>query len=650
MKRKTRRSPKQMIKIPAPQDFVKPGDNFYKYVNGNWLHNATIPTYRVSFGVSEEIELLIEKQLFSILYSSYDFSEKGKTPQTDRERFMDAIGRFAMSSLRKEKQQKSVDLLKRSLRPFYCIRDQEDISTHLGFLNAFGIPTLLELGIFKRKAPHSGFYISIGPGKLGLPDLTYYNATAPGKTRTLFSYVRLCRELSKLLGIDDITPAIQVESRLSPVIQKYRNDDFEDIEGVVLEKQFPGISWDLLFASYGVENWKEKPIRVKSMRWLRSLETYVTKWPKEDWSNLFTLHMILHAIPILPPPYDTLHFELFGKLLRGQADKLPQDQLTLNLCKDLLRIPLSRLYIEDYIEPNVKEEITAFTNKIRNYAVKHIMDLDWLEETTKLTAKEKLQKMKLSISHPATFPPLQLPDLQTDNFLQNVYLLAHMNTNLVIRRLKVGTDSWDEPPYAVNAYYFNETNQFILPAGSIQFPFYKKGSLGWSFGGLGAVIGHEMTHAFDMEGKEYDTKGEKTSWWTKKDNAAYSRLTRMLVNLYNKGKILDHAVDGDLTLSENISDLGGLGIALDALNHEIEGLSEVEKKRELRDFFMSYAVSWRIKDKPRKQLQRLFMDVHAPAELRVNYIVSQFQEWYDLFGVVTGDTLYIPAEERVRIF
>ena len=225
-----------------------------------------------------------------------------------------------------------------------------------------------------------------------------------------------------------------------------------------------------------------------------------------------------------------------------------------------------------------------------------------------------------------------------------------MNTKLLIRRLKVITESWDEPPYAVNAYYFNETNQFILPAGSIQFPFYKKDSVGWSFGGLGAVIGHEMTHAFDMEGKDYNATGEKGSWWTKRDTSAYSRKTKLLVDLFDKGKILKHPVDGDLTLSENISDLGGLGIALDALLHELEGFSDAERKKELRNFFIAYAVSWRIKDKPRKQLQRLFMDVHAPAELRVNYIVSQFQEWYDLFDVSTGDDLYIPPEERVRIF
>jgi hypothetical protein len=171
-----------------------------------------------------------------------------------------------------------------------------------------------------------------------------------------------------------------------------------------------------------------------------------------------------------------------------------------------------------------------------------------------------------------------------------------------------------------------------------------------NYGGLGAVIGHEITHAFDVDGKEFTATGEKKNWWTKKDNYQYKKRTDELVKLFDSGKVLGHSVDGYLTLSENLADLGGLAIALDALKNELKDASEDEKKKQIREFFISYAVSWRVKERPRKVIQSLFLDVHSPAELRVNFIISQFDDWYELFGVVTGNSLYIPPEDRIRVF
>jgi predicted metalloendopeptidase len=161
-----------------------------------------------------------------------------------------------------------------------------------------------------------------------------------------------------------------------------------------------------------------------------------------------------------------------------------------------------------------------------------------------------------------------------------------------------------------------------------------------------------MTHAFDSDGKEYNWEGRKEKWWTVQDNREYNRRTKALVKLFNNARVLGHPVNGTLTLNENISDLGGLAIALDALNLEClrSGVTATQKKEAYRNFFISYAVSWRIKEKPEKILQGLFMDRHAPAPLRVNLIVSQFDEWYDAFGIEVKDKLYIPPDERIRIF
>jgi putative endopeptidase len=603
--------------------------------------------------VSEEVELLIERQLETILKKSYTLAEKGAKPSTKREKMMDVIGRFMLSSLRVEKQQNSVAFLRKIIRPIVCLRGPEDVMERIGSMNRQGISTFMNVTIFQKKNP-SEYTLMVGCGTLGLPDDTYYSGTAPGKTQTLLAYVKLCEEVGKRLSIDDLRTAVQTEASLSGIIKRYKDDSFEDIEGKNLEKVFSGIAWDTLFTSYGVNNWKTKTVRIYNMKVIKQIENCLKTWPLDSWSNLFTLHTILYALPVLPPPYDDIHFQFFGKRLRGQVEKLPQDQLTLNLVRTLLRIPLSYLYVEDYIDASTKKDAMNFADTIHKHALDRLTKVEWLEESTKKLAVRKLRTMTFSISNPDEFPGIKIPDLITDNFLLNMFLLSEMNTDTMISRMSSVADpnNWDEAPYTVNAYYFNERNQFILPAGSIQWPFYRrsKENIGWNYGGLGAVIGHEITHAFDMDGKEYNEKGEKDSWWTKKDNAEYMKRTDALVHLFNSGKILGHPVDGALTLSENIADLGGLAIALDALRQELGGESEEEKKKQLRDFFTAYAVSWRVKERSKKAIQSLFLDVHAPAELRVNFIVNQFDEWYELFDVVTGDDLYIPPEERVRIF
>lgn len=653
MKNKTMRSKASNIELPEYVKSIKPGDNFYTHVNGHWLQNTSIPTFRSSYGVSEEIESKIEKQLSTIMNKSYTLAEHGQKPITKREKMMDVIGRFMLSSLREKKQINSVNYLRKNLHKLICLRSVEDIVSHLGAFNRYGISTVLSISIFHRLNP-SEYSFVIGKGSLGLPDLSYYDGTAPGKTQTLLAYTNLCEEIAKELHIEDIRSAVQSEAVLAVNMNKSDNDTYEDIKGDALLKNFPDFPWSTLFESYGVSDvWKHKTVRVYNSKFIGYLSKVFKTWSYETWTNLFSLHMILYSLPVLPFPFDTLHFEFFGKRLRGQIEKPTRYQLTLNLCKMILRIPMSYLYIEDYITHSSKESATKFAEKIQMHTIKNIKTIDWLEDSTRERAIKKVKEMRLQISHPSSFPPLTIPYLITDNFLENMFLLTEMNTNAMISKLTSKVEEiWDETPYTVNAYYFSERNQFILPAASIQWPFYSqsKEKLGWSFGGLGAIIGHEITHAYDLDGKEFTENGLKENWWTRKDNFEYNKRVEKLIKLFNKGKILGHHVDGTLTVSENFADLGGVSIALDALKDELKDVTEAERKKQMRDFFISYAVSWRVKERPRKALQSLFLDVHAPAELRVNYIVSQFDEWYELFGVVTGDKLYVPPEDRIKIF
>jgi len=646
---------KQII-IPEISAEIHPGDNFYKYVNEKWLNMTKIPDYESSFSVNEEIEINIQKDLFSLIEECEKLAKKGNKPYSFDNILKDTIGRFALSSNRVAVQKNSIETLKKGLLNLHCIRSIDDIGEVLGFFCRNKIPTIV--GSFlqlERIKGESIYTLFLTTGELGLPDIRYYKATAPGKLRTLVAYLQLIKSICKLLEIDDISETATFESYFSGHIDGLSNSESFLIKGKELSEKFKGFPWKTFFTTYGITSWKDKTFRIQSKKYLQILEKTFYTTPFENFKSLFMLHLILHALPILPPPYDDLHFEFYQNRLKGQKKKVAQNYLTLFLSQTYLSKPLSILYKKYYLKDSLKIQATKFIEKIRSSALKQIETNTWMEDSTKHLAKEKVKKMVLSIGWPESYPKFVLPLLQTDNLLENVYLLSANSSDediSLLNKTSIPGKTWDEPSYIVNAFYYNEINEFIVPAGSLLYPFFggDKSSIGWNYGGLGCVIGHEMIHAFDDDGKDYDQYGLYNPWWKPRDNRRFHAISKKLVELYNGSKIYGININGTLTLNENLADLGGFSIALEALKHEIADKSEKERKYELQQFFISYAVSWRTKEEKKKVLQSLIIDRHSPAELRVNLIVSQMQEWYDIFDVKVANKMYIAPEDRAKIY
>ena len=278
----------------------------------------------------------------------------------------------------------------------------------------------------------------------------------------------------------------------------------------------------------------------------------------------------------------------------------------------------------------------------------------WLQTSTKKIAAKKIKNMTLSVGWPEYYYPLNLPQLNINNLLENIYLLNSTRTANSIQLLNTESEPgkfWEEGAFIVNAFYYNEINEFVVPAGSLLYPFYEEHeSIGWNYGGLGSIIGHEMVHAFDENGRDYDEYGLYKQWWRPVDNRRYHVIIKKLEELYGNSTIYGKHINGDKTVSENLADLGGLSIALNALKYELKGATDKVKNSELRNFFISYAVSWRTKEERKKVLQSLITDMHAPPEFRVNNIVNQFDEWYEVFNVEATDKMYIAPENRIRVF
>ena len=647
------------IHIPPFQTSIPPGKDFYQFVNGNWARSTPMPAYSSTFGVSEEVESHLDGFLLREITASQALAATGREQVTEEGKIRDAIGRLALSALRPEKQKHSVEHLKKSVRGFACMRDSADIASTIGYMCRFQVPTILSITI--NPSEKGVYQLNLSPGSLGLSDSSYYAALAPGKTNILYAYTELLSNTTKKLDVDPVIDSIPMEAKFSAELVAGKDTiDSVDTDFQTLEHRYKAIRWGGLLESFGVakEHHKSLRIHIDSENWLKFLNHSVETIPLESWQGLFALHTILHALPYLPPPFDDWHFSFYGRLLRGQRKKTPQDILTLGIVKQQMAAALGYIFVKKYLRPEFKAQATQFVRKIIHSAEERMTHVDWFTPATRKAAAEKLRHADISAawSEPLIRSPPAPPSLKTDTLLANIYLLEATNTDRQISYLLEGGPKglWEESPYAVNAYYYHDTNEIVIPAGSFFWPFFRhekdKGGVGWNFGGLGAVIGHELTHAFDQEGKEYGPKGGIEAWWTTEDGKAYAEKTKALVRLFGEAKVMGRSVDGVLTLDENLADLGGLAIALDAMKKEIRGLSEVERQRHMREFFLSYAVSWRTKEHVERRLQRLVTDKHAPIELRVNLIVAHFEEWYEAFGVRTDDALYIPPEERIRVF
>jgi putative endopeptidase len=632
------------------------GKDFFRFVNGKWLHTVNVPPYISSYGVSEELEQSIQKRLKTIVNRCISKSKlTNKSSSYDAEIEV-AVGLVAQSALNTHVQKKSVKTLEDLLTNLRCIRDTNDIARTMGEFAKYKIPGVFWLFGRYENQHQTKYTYTIGIGRVGLPDLSYYKKTAPGKSKTILKYANLLQAVGKLLEIESLSSIIPLEELLAGAIQKSLTEKSIQMKGSELEKEFSKIPFDLLFETIGLSNWRSELFFVDARNWLETIEKLFQYLPIESWKLLFAAEAILHFLPYLPPPYDDIHFSFFRKWLRGQSQKIPQKDLTIALLEEWMTPFLSKLYVNEFGEPEIKKQTGRLVQELVTVAKVRLQQTEWLQPSTRKEAVEKVSKMLVSIGYPDRFAKLQVPAVNSENLLENLFQLGAWQTSYEIQRLgekRKEQKDWDEPVFAVNAYYFSQSNEMVIPLGSLYWPFYSETApLGWNYGGLGCILGHEMTHAFDKDGKEYDADGFPKKWWTPSDNRAYNQKTKSLVQLFSQQRILDHPVSGSLTLSENLSDLGGMAIALDALqNHlETQKVSEDERKKAYQQFFLSYAVSWRVKEKPEKMLQSLFLDHHAPPSFRVNLIVSQFDQWYTAFDIQETDPMFVPPEKRIRIF
>jgi predicted metalloendopeptidase len=646
------------------------GSDFYRAVNKSWLETTRIPGHLTSYSVSEEIEGVIQK----FLWREVSGAAAGSP-----------MGALAASALNPSAQKRNIEDLREVLGAFRCVQTPEAVAAALGTLCRQRISTLIDVFVGPRdggsKYSCRDYCIHLSIGSVGLPDAVYYGSSGP--EGVLSGYVHFIKEACRRLEAEDFSSAVPFEAKLAAGM-KAAEATLASKPSVFmrlpeLKRKCPRIPWDAWVAAFcGAERGEGGPrdrsgaipeslcFQVESVPWLQTLDRLFGSVSPAEWSRLLALHTLLHAAPFLPPPFDDMHFKVFGHRLAGQRQKTPQSVLVLNTVKERLPFELGAAFVRKYLPADFKERAVSFVKTIQAAAARRLRANHWMSPAARRRAAEKVERMELSVGYSAAAGPATAaitgrfrpprPALDPARLLKNVYALDEAATDFEVAKLSrnLPRGFWQDPPYIVNAYYYHEMNEIVVPGGNFLWPFFREeAAIGWNYGAVGSIVAHEIVHAFDGEGRLFDAAGRLEPWWSPADERRYEAEVKKLVRLFDSApRVGGQKISGAATLDENLADLGGMAIALEALKGEMAAghLDEATRLRHMREFFIAYAMSWRTKEHGAKSLQRVITDQHAPFELRVNFIVPHFQEWYDAFGVGAGAPLWIAPADRIRIF
>jgi len=635
--------------IPSVSESVLPGDSFYKYVNESWLNSHKVKSWQGEYGVSDEMTSKTDKELLDILNHLPHLEKTHLTPSTSREH-LQLLG-YIWKNRRITREE---DYLQSCIHSLMEYKEVKDIAKFLGWMVRCSIPTIISVSALEELSPPYLVRATLTPGSLILP-LKYYQDPSLKSTDIWKAYEEFVSICSIELGLPLLHKAIDTETKLANLLDAPFDHISVSKKGHELKSLISDFEWPGFMEGLHIDDrWENRIWLINSLERFEYVLKWICRVDEESIISTLILHLVTSAAPYLRPTIREAHLRLFQNALRGVTGLPPREQQMLIDIKDVLPDALCNLYSEKHKDHRIIGHISDIVLTLKNAAIDIMDNTKVFSKSTKSKVKEKIHRMwfELGKGKPS---PLPRVTYNPESFLHSMYSVNAARTQLITSVTGKSADKAHSsyPCFLTNASYFEETNHIVIPWGILQWPFYcLEAPLGWNHGGIGATICHEMTHGFDLEGSLYSPRGAYKEWWTRKNRNTFRKQTRKVSNFYKKFNHYGVHLDGDKTLSENWADFGGLTIALRGLNDTLDGLgaSKEERKKAHKNFFISYAVSWRTIIRKKTLLYSILTSVHSPGEDRVDRIVPQFQEWVDAFDIKESDPLYLPQTKRLKFF
>jgi putative endopeptidase len=624
----------------------RPGEGFYSFVNKPWLNTHDIPAWQSELSVSDEMENRTDKELLNILHSLPDLRNVNLTPNTSKEHLQLLGYLWKNKSIKAEE-----DYLQVCLHSLMAFKDESDIARFLGWLVKCSVPTFLELGTREELEKPYAVRPTLGSGALLLPS-KYYLEKSLQATDIWKKYEEFVAISAIELGLPFLHKAIEGEKSLAKHLDVSYKHVLESKTGKKLLSWVP-FEWQGFMEGLDFPRWKSMTWLIDSSERIRSALDWICKEDTESILAVLSLHLISFAAPSLRLRIKEAYESLYETALKGVISTPPKGQVFLDDIKSVLPDALCNIYSQRHRNTNLIKDVSKLVEHIRESAIDVMRESRTFSKKTLSKVIEKIHRMNFEIGKGKS-APLPKVTYSPDSFLHTTLEIHAARSKMILDLTGKPADMNNSYPcFITNASYFEETNHIVIPWGILQWPFYcKDAPLGWNHGGVGATVGHEIVHGFDLEGSMYSPQATYKEWWTRRNRSSFKRRTRKVSKFFSKFKHFGKKINGEKTLSENWADLGGLKISLNSLNLELDSskASEEQRRQAHRNFFFSYAISWRTMVRKKKMLFSMLTSVHAPSEDRVDRIVPQFKEWYDAFDIKESDTLFIKPSDRLKFF
>jgi putative endopeptidase len=650
-------SKKTFVDVKGIDSSIKPGDNFFRYVNGRWFDTAKIADDQS--GVGSYMFLNIpQKQLLQNILDSV--SKINNTPGSIDQK----VGDFYASGM------DTITINRRGYEPIQPTLTRIDAISDVPSLMKF-VATELKTGnqsmvSFNISPDNKNSSINIAHAYqtgIGLPDRDYYFKTDSSTLRIQQAYKNYISKLFQLTGSDatsatknaDLVYGIEKQiaaSHKTNIELRDVNSNYNKLTVASVNQKQSNIGWTALLANLGA---KTDSIDMGQPAYYDKLNALLVTISINDWKIYLKAGTAANYADALSKPFVDASFE-FAKSLSGQATQKSRRQIMTQNVDAFLGQALGQLYVKRYFNEDAKKRVLDLVNNLQKSFENRINHLDWMSDSTKQKAKEKLYAITKKIGYPDKWRDYNKVQIDRTKYFENLASLNQNEYQFQLAKLNKPVDrtEWGTTPSTVTAYYNPSFNEIVFPAGILQFPYFDFGADdALNYGGIGMVIGHEMTHAFDDQGAQYDKDGNVKNWWTKEDYEKFKAKTKMVADLYSSFTVLDTVhIKGALTLGENTADNGGIAIAYDAFKMTQQGhdSTKIDGFTPDQRFFLSIARIWRVKTRDAFLRTYVNNNPHSPAMWRVNGPLMNFAPFYKAFNVQVGDKNYKSEDQRIRIW
>lgn len=642
---------------------VRIQDDLYLHVNGNWLKNTEIPADKSNYGAFIKLDDLSRDRIRTIVEKA---AAEAARPGTDTQK----VGDFYKSMMDTDRIA-SLDYqpLEAELQRIAALKTHADIAGYFGYCGTIGVQSPMALFVGVDEKDSTRYLTTIVQSGTTLPDRDYYLKDDEKYTATRAALVAYVNKLFSLVNDQVENPGeklLAVEKQIAE-IQWPRVElrdalkTYNKFEVTAFGQQAPNLQW----ASYleGARTPRISEFNVMTPSYFEKFSPLFSAIDVDTW-KLYLRYKLLDAYAeYLSPAFDEAHFELHGKTLAGIQQQLPRwkravDAISGKGAGDFgaLGDVVGRLYVAENFKPEAKARMDQLVKNLLQAFGQSINELAWMTDETKVKAQAKLAKITTKIGYPDQWRDYEGLEVKADDLVGNIMRSARFEYQRMVKKLGQPVDrlEWGMTPQTVNAYYNPTLNEIVFPAAILQPPFFSVDAPdALNYGGIGAVIGHEISHAFDDQGSRYDGEGNLNNWWTDADRKSFEELTQRLIAQYSEYEPLPgKKVKGDFTLGENIADLSGLSVAYKAFQIAKNG-EEPEKVAGYTSnqlFFVGWSRVWQRKYREDEMIRRLLIDPHSPSQYRANGPVTNIDAFYDAFQVKEGDVLFKPVSERIRIW